>query len=355
MPSTPAANPAAPRADQKVDQPSIIATDHRIAGGAPGVELHVRHKRLSGMPAPTPDKVVVFVHGATYPGSVAFDHAMFGGGSWLDYLALHGFDAYLFDVRGYGRSSRPAVPSRPSPRDLPYARTPEAQADLGAVVDFVRAHAGVARVNLIGWSWGTALSGGYTAAHGENVRHLVLVAPLWIIHNTPGMAMSRLMMSSLPPPLANNADFLGDFRTITKTEARQRWVRGLSAKVAEKLMPQAEFDRWWQALCEIQGQAGDATQAVRAPNGVLADLIDCWAGGRPTYVPERITVPTQLLVAEWDVDTPPSMAQELFARLTHAPYKRLEVLARGTHSMALELNRVDLYRRTREFLETHYV
>ena len=343
------------RVGQGGDPLSIVATDHRIPGGAPGVELHVRRKRLGGTQGPVPDKVVVFVHGATFPGSVAFDHAMFGGGSWLDYLALHGFDAYLFDVRGYGRSSRPAGPSRSSARALPYARTPQAIADLGAVVDFVRSHSGVACVNLIGWSWGTALSGGYTATHGDKVRHLVLVAPLWVIHNTPGMAMSRLMMSSLPPPLANNADFLGDFRTVTKTDARQRWVRGLNATLAEQLMPQAEFDRWWQALVEIQGTAGDATQAVCAPNGVLADLIDCWAAGRPTYAPERITAPTQLLVAEWDVDTPPTMAQELFARLTHARYKRLEVLARGTHAMALELNRVDLYRRTREFLETQYV
>lgn len=335
--------------------PDIATTDHRIAGATPGVELHVRNKRLAGRRAPDPDKVVVFVHGATFPGSVAFDHAMFGGGSWLDYLALHGFDAYLFDVRGYGRSSRPPPPSKFPQRDPPYARTPEAVADLGAVVDFVRERTGGAAVNLIGWSWGTALSGGYTAAHNEAVRHLVLVAPLWIIRNTPGMALSRWMMSSLPPPLTNNADFLGGFRTVNKAEARQRWLRGLDAAVAEKLMPQEEFDRWWQALYEIQGSPGDKAQAVLAPNGVMADLIDAWAGGRPTYQPEHIAVPTQLLVAEWDLDTPAYMAQELYARLTRAPYKRLEVLARGTHSMALEINRVDLYRRTREFLETSYL
>jgi pimeloyl-ACP methyl ester carboxylesterase len=352
MPSR-AATPSKKRAD--VDLSNIVATDHRIAGGAPGVELHVRNKRLAGVHAPHPDKVVVFVHGATFPGSVAFDHAMFGGGSWLDYLALHGFDAYLFDVRGYGRSSRPPRPSGFPVRDPPYARTPDAIADLGEVIDFVRARAGGACVNLIGWSWGTALSGGYTAAHNEAVRHLVLVAPLWVIRNTPVLAFSRLMMSSLPPPLTNNADFLGDFRTIAKSEARQRWLRGLDGDIGEQLMPQAEFDRWWQALFEIQGKPDDSSQAVQAPNGVMADLIDHWASDRPTYQPERIGVPTQLLVSEWDVDTPAYMAHELFARLTNAPYKRLEVLARGTHSMALELNRVDLYRRTREFLETHYV
>ena len=49
------------------------------------------------------------------------------------------------------------------------------------------------------------------------------------------------------------------------------------------------------------------------------------------------------------------MAQEVLSRLRSASYKRLEILARGTHSMALELNRVDLYRRARDFLETRFI
>ena len=333
--------------------PDVAVADHRIEGAAPGVEIHVRNKRLAGLTRPQPEKVVVLVHGATYPGSVAFDHAMFGGGSWLDYLSLHGFDTYVFDIRGYGRSSRPSGAGPDG--NLPYARTPEALADLGTVVDFVRGHTQVSRVNLIGWSWGTAIAGGFASVHGDLVRHLVMVAPLWTIRNTPGMAVSRWMMSALPWPSKRNADYLGAYRSVPKAEARQRWVRGLDPQVAEQLMPQAEFDGWWQALLAIQGDRAHEGQGAEAPNGVMADLIDIWAAGRSTYEPETIAVPTQLLVGEWDVDTPAYMAQELFSRLTGAPYKRLEILARGTHSMALELNRVDLYRRTREFLETRFI
>ena len=29
------------------------------------------------------------------------------GMSWMDYIARHGYDVYLVDVRGYGRSTRP--------------------------------------------------------------------------------------------------------------------------------------------------------------------------------------------------------------------------------------------------------
>lgn len=41
---------------------------------------------------------------------------------------------------------------------------------------------------------------------------------------------------------------------------------------------------------------------------------------------------------------PPYMAQEVFARLTSAPYRRLVLLSDGTHAIALEKNRMHLIR-----------
>ena len=331
--------------------PEILVTDFRVPGREDGVSIHVRNKRLARDHITDDQRVVIFVHGATYAGSVAFDHAMFGGGSWLDYMAVHGFDAYLFDIRGYGRSSRPTEATEPPWGGRPYARTPEAVEDLAAVVDFVRQRTGVSKVNLVGWSWGTAIAGGFASDHAAVVRHLVMVAPLWTIRTTPVVALTRWMMSAYPTSLRQTADFLGSFRNIPKPEARKRWLRGLEADVAEQLMPNAEFDKWWRALSEVQGDG----ETVRVPSGVMADLTDIWAAGGATYAPEKIGAPTLLLLGEWDVDTPPYMAQEVLSRLRSASYKRLEILARGTHSMALELNRVDLYRRARDFLETRFI
>ena len=335
--------------------PKIATNDFRVSGKEPGVFLHVRNKRLADDRIRVDRPVVIFVHGATYPGTVVFDHAMFGGGSWLDYMAVHGFDAYSFDVRGYGLSSRPGELSENGRRGLPYARTVDAVADLKAVVDFVRERTQGLQVNLIGWSWGTAIAGGFASTHGDLVRHLVMVSPLWIIRNSPVIAMSRLMTSALPTLLRQNGDFLGAFRSISKSEARQRWVRGLEPDVAEQLMPSAEFEAWWRALSNIQGAGDTAGESVTAPTGVMADLIEIWSADDATYSPESISAPTLLLSGEWDVDTPAYMAYEIFSRLKSASYRRLEVLARGTHSMALELNRVDLYRQAREFLQTQFI
>lgn len=333
--------------------PEVAVSDFRVPGTGPGVSLHVRNKRLLGDRARAHQPVVIFVHGATYPGTAVFDHAMFGGGSWLDDMAVHGFDAYSFDVRGYGLSSRPEELGENGRRGLPYARTYDAVADLKAVVDFVRERTQGLQANLIGWSWGTAIAGEFASTHCDLVRHLVMVSPLWIIRNSPVVAMSRWMTSALPTLL--HGDLLGAYRSITKAEARQRWVRGLDPDVAEQLIPSAEFEIWWQALSNIQGGDGTMGESVKAPNGVMADLMDIWSAGGATYNPENIVAPTLLLLGEWDVDTPAYMAFEIFSRLKSASYKRLEVLARGTHSMALEVNRVDLYRRTREFLQTQFI
>jgi hypothetical protein len=49
-----------------------------------------------------------------------------------------------------------------------------------------------------------------------------------------------------------------------------------------------------------------------------------------------------LILAEWDQDTPLYMAQEVFAKLTNAPYKRHVLIGEGTHAVAVEKNRMHL-------------
>jgi len=62
-------------------------------------------------------------------------------------------------------------------------------------------------------------------------------------------------------------------------------------------------------------------------------------------------VPTLLVVAEWDRDTPPYMAQTLFPLLVNAPGKRLVMLAEGTHTIVMEKNRLKLFEAVQSFLD----
>ncbi|MBL8535098.1 MAG: prolyl oligopeptidase family serine peptidase, partial [Betaproteobacteria bacterium] len=76
-----------------------------------------------------------------------------------------------------------------------------------------------------------------------------------------------------------------------------------------------------------------------------------WLAEKPSYDPSRITAPTLLTVAEWDQDTPPYMAQTLFAKLTSAATKRLVMFGEGTHTIIMERNRSQLFREVQLFLD----
>jgi len=90
---------------------------------------------------------------------------------------------------------------------------------------------------------------------------------------------------------------------------------------------------------------------VRAPNGVVQDGRDYWSAGKPLYDPANIRVPTMLILAEWDADTPLYMAQSLFPKLVNAEPKRLVVIGEGTHSIIMEKNRGQLFREVQLFLD----
>jgi len=76
-----------------------------------------------------------------------------------------------------------------------------------------------------------------------------------------------------------------------------------------------------------------------------------WMSGKPYYDPANITVPTLLVLGEWDADAPPIMAQEVFANLKNAPVKRMVMIGEGTHWIASEKNRLQLFREVQLFLE----
>src|SRR6201990_2682821 len=160
-------------------RPKLETSEAMIPSGDPGIELCVRNKHPAGMKKFSSDRILLFVHGATYPAETAFDLPI-EGVSMMDLLAQRGFDVYLVDVRGYGRSTRPPEMSQPPEANKPIVSTKVAAHDLGAAVDYILKKRKVSKINVMGWSWGTSISGSYTAEHNDKVAKLVLYAPKWI-------------------------------------------------------------------------------------------------------------------------------------------------------------------------------
>ena len=78
--------------------PALTTTEAMIPSSDPGVKLYIRNKHAEGMTSFSPDKTLLFVHGATYPADSSFDLPI-DGVSMMDLFAQNGFDVYLVDVR----------------------------------------------------------------------------------------------------------------------------------------------------------------------------------------------------------------------------------------------------------------
>jgi pimeloyl-ACP methyl ester carboxylesterase len=314
----------------------IVTETIMVPASDSGIQLHVRNKRPEGVSTFGSDRIVLLVHGATYCSESGFDLPL-NGLSWMDYIAQRGWDVYIMDLRGYGRSTRPPEMSRPPNENPPIVNTDVAVRDVGAVVDYILARRGVPRIHLIGWSWGTTIMGAYTAQYNSKVERLLLYAPLWLLKDAP--------------PIGGSGP-LGAYRTVTKEDAKKRMVRGVPPERQKEILPDAWFDAWWESAVSPDAVGREQNPpVVRAPNGVIEDLRKYWMSGKPYYDPMQITVPTLVILAEWDADTPPYMAQTVFTSLKKTSIKRLVMIGEGTHSIVMEKNRLQLFQEVQLFLE----
>ena len=313
--------------------PRLASEDIMVPLGE-GAQIFVRNKRPEGTTTFSSDRIVIFVHGATYPGT-AFDLSL-GGKSWMDYVAERGFDTYALDLPSYGRSTRSPAMEAAAEDSAPLTRGSEAVKAVGAVVDHILKRRGVERVTLIGWSWGTTIVASYATERANTVARVVLYAPVWL----------RTTAS-----LVQVQGKLGAYRTVSRDQALARWLTGVPDDKKAALIPAGWFEAWADATFATDPKGGGKT--LRAPNGVIQDSQEFWAATppKPYWDPEKLVAPVLLVVGEWDRDTPPYMAQTLFPLLNKAPWKRLAMLSEGTHTILMERNRVLLFRTVQQFLE----
>jgi pimeloyl-ACP methyl ester carboxylesterase len=201
----------------------LVTEEFMIDATDPGTKLYVRNKRPEDMRRFVPERTLLFVHGATQPAEATFDLPL-EGVSWMDHVARHGWDVYLVDVRGYGRSTRPPEMDRPAESNPPIVKTDVAIKDVGSVVEFILQRRGIPKLSLLGWSWGCAIMGAYTADHNEKVDRLVLYAPDWVTTPPSSQAVSRP---------------LGAYVAATMATARERIQAGVPDGRRDELMPPA--------------------------------------------------------------------------------------------------------------------
>jgi pimeloyl-ACP methyl ester carboxylesterase len=283
------------------------------------VHLYVREKLPAGASdsfggGAATGKVVLFVHGGTYPSAPDYDVA-YKDYSWMDYLAGWGFDVFAMDITGYGQSTRPWPMEDPCnltpelqtiliPTTLPATRTPSypftldtSQSDwddIDEVVNYVRGLRRVDRLSLVGWSAGGPRMGGYAGLHPEKVDKMVLLAP----------AYNRL--TPFNPPAQVPAP--GNPMTITTAQRafHERWDP--QVQCADRFDPGIRDVIW------AMNMAFDPVGATWGP-GVVRAPTRAPAWGWNPHLAARVQAPTLLVSGELDQEVNPQAVRDLYTDL----------------------------------------
>ena len=312
----------------------IVTTDHRISSALTGYDLLLRNKHLDSHIAGEASKTVLFVHGATYGATDTFDYAI-NGQSWMDLMAEQGFDTWCLDLLGYGQSDRPSAMDEAPTNHPPLVDTAHAVLEVGNAVTHILHSRDIQRLNLIGYSWGTAICGSYAGQHPDKVDRLVLSGALWI----EGLA-----------PTGKPASSLGAYRTVTVEAMMSRWATGLDTQEIDNIVSEPERQRWCQHTANCDPRFSE-TGLLRAPTGVMKDYSQCRESSTDWYDPSLIRSPVLIIVGDLDIETTPAQGQRLFERLTHAQTKQITVIGQGTHSLLLEKHRHQLHAGVSNFLQ----
>jgi pimeloyl-ACP methyl ester carboxylesterase len=324
----------------------VVKNDYSIDAVDPGIKLFVREKRAEGAKA-TDDNVVLFVHGATFPSTPDFD-LQYKDYSWADWMVKHGYVVYMFDKRNYGFSTREKAMDEPPAANKPVTRSYLAIRDLGAVVDHIRAKNHVAKVTLIGWSWGAMTAGYYTSLQSEKVKKLVLYAPLYDnpMHTNLGAGSGNQNKRS---PMEFNYS-LGAYRYGSGEGNNKRWDGEIPVADKTEYREQGVQDAFNTAALATDPTSGARTPpSLRAPNGVLEDSF-YQATGRMMWNAAHIYVPTLVIGGEDDSWSYLNDRDGLMRDLVNAPQKKLVNIPHATHFILFETKRFQFFDEIDSFL-----
>lgn len=313
--------------------PAIERHDFLIES-VPGIRLFVREV-IAPRTGRSAGKPILLLHGARVPGVASFDLPVPGGSLAAD-LAQRGFDVYILDVRGYGKSTRPKGMDEPPNAHAPLVRSNEAVQDISAAVDWIAEHRHVSRVPLFGWATGGQWAGYYASLHPERVSAVILLNSLYGKSSQHAMFGHGSDMEDPAHPNHFNQAACGGYRFNDAGSLLRTWDRSIpledKAAWRDPAVAKAYVDA---ALASDPTSATRNPPSFRSPCGALEDSYYL-AIGRQLWDASLITSPVLIVAAERDFWSRPEDRQALVADLVHCPKVRTVVIPGATHFVHLD-------------------
>ena len=300
----------------------------------PGVSLFVREVKSSREKASAKTiRPILLIHGARVPGVASFDLDV-PGGSLAGDLAERGFTVYVMDVRGYGRSSRPAAMEELPEKNRPLVRSDEAVSDIGAVVDWIRKSTGE-KPALFGWATGGFWAGYYATLHSDSISALIMLNTLYGGSDKHAMLGHGTDLED-PKNAGKLNPAVGAYRWNSAESLFGVWDRSIPETDKSVARDPRVAKAYEEAVLASDPESGShKPPAFRSPNGCLEDSFYV-AVGRKLWDASLIRVPTLVIASERDFWSRPEDRATLEAELVHAPRVKVVVILGATHFVHLE-------------------
>jgi pimeloyl-ACP methyl ester carboxylesterase len=277
--------------------------------------LHVWRKRAE---APTPgvaDKPLLFlVHGSSFSGRSGFDLQVPGkpGYSMMEAFVDLGYDVWLMDHEGYGRSDW---------GDGVFAYVHEGVGDLEAALEVIKAETGSGRVSMYGGSSGALRAACFAAAHPDAVDRLALGA---MVYTGKGS-----------PTLVKRAERLDEWKSSNKRPVDYAFFSSIFNR-----------DKPGTAEEEVAVALADSEAAIctHVPTGTYIDM----CANLPLVEPEDVKCPTLLVRSEHDGIATDEDVMDFWSRLPNKD-KQFTQMDGQTHAAAFGLNRRRFWHVLHEF------
>ena len=273
---------------------------------------------------------VLFIHGGGAAGLSNFDLDV-PGYSVAETFATAGHAAYILDVRGFGRSTRPGSFELPVAEALPAVPIEEAVRDIQAVVNWIRARNNDTPVALVGWATGGHWAGLYTSQQNDAVSHLIILNSLYGV-DAPWQYRERFEDPESPGEYDRNA---GD-RVVTAEQLTANW---------DRTIPVEDLSQWRDPAVELAYQHmafdSDPTSNTRTPPslripGAFRREAYYLSQGRQYWDAADIRVPTLIMRGEHDHWSRAADVDALAAELVNAPQVKTVMIPGGTHFLFLD-------------------
>ena len=281
------------------------------------VKLYLYRKRLHAPKAGEKALPVLFlVHGSSISSRPSFDLTVPGHGDYslMDKFAGYGYDVWTMDFEGYGHSS-------PSAGNSNIADGVE---DLKAAVPLVLKETGQERIHFFGESSGALRLGAYAMVQPEHVGRLVLAAFTYTGEGSP--------------TLNDRAKQLDFYRTHNRRPRDRAMIQSIYTRDKVGTADPAVGDV--QADAELP--FGDSV-----PTGTYLDM----TANLPVVDPLKVVAPVLMVRGEYDGI---ATEQDLFNFFHQLPNgdRQLVILPGMAHSVAMGINRHELWYVMKNFLET---